>query len=967
MRLLGQLEVDDGERVRIEAPKQRAVLEALAIFADSDVQPDTLIDAIWGDSPPPTAGKSLHSHVSRLRRVLPEGAIVTDGQAYRLDVDPDDVDVHRFERLGVAARQAIDGDEPARSLELVDAAINLWRGRPLEDLADGAVRAGQVARLDELLSTARELRLAALLGLGRHEQAIVDADELIADHPLREPAWAHLMLALYRAGRRAEALDAYGRLRGVLREELGVSPSADLRELESLILAEDPVLDPPTRVPRVLPSPRTPFIGRETLVRDVCNLFDGHRLITLLGAGGVGKTRLAIEVARAADAQRWQHGVWWVDLDGHREQGWLTRRLVSVLGVASPPGMPADEALRRFAARRSMLVVLDRAEVDTEQVARTVSQLLDAAPNLSVLVTSRWPLGIEGERLVRVAPLGLPPPGADDPAAAEAVRLFLSRREDQRGARPDDDLEVVADLCRVVDGLPLGVELLAARVGVSSVDEVLADLHAEPRSVLAGEGTVDDPHRSLNVVFDSTLALLDPSARTLVARLAVCPATFDLAAVRALGGPSARVDLEHLVDAALVVPVEPGPGERRFRLSDPTRTYADSLLDDDEREEAVRRHAAHYRELLVRAGREMVGERDREWIRRLERDDTNVRSALDWWIDHEPARALACASGLGRATQFGTQDVELCALFDRMLDAACADDRAVPDPVDVARVRLRRGWPRFLTGDFEGGMDDMGSAGRVFDEYDEAIGAAEAHAGLGHMIVLATADTDAASASYARAIESSRRAGAGLMTAMVLAESAQSLIFADRADARIDEMLDEAEAVLRVADDPGGLAHVMMDRMLAAYAVDDLVATDRFADESIRWSRAGREATYEQVSLVAKGVVLLHRGALDDAAAFLAAGVRLAAETHNLLQLGVALQAVAVHAALAGRPLEAVRLRGAASMLAPTWPLFERRYGELVGTVFDDLGASLGAEMAAGAALDLEDVLELVDAVLPPR
>ena len=974
VRLLGPLEVDEGERVQIEAPKQRAVLEVLAIFADADVASSTLIDAMWGDSPPPTAAKSLHSHVSRLRGVLPEGAIVTDGQAYRLDLDPDDVDAHRFERLVVAAGQAIDGDEPARALELTDAAIDLWRGRPLEDLADGVVLEGQGARLDELLGTAREVRLAALVGLGRHEQAIADAEVLTASHPLRESGWAHLMMSLYRAGRRAEAIEAYGRVRRVLRDELGVSPAAALRELESKILEEDPTLDAPMLTPRVLPSPRTPFIGREALVSDVCGLFEDHRLITLCGPGGVGKTRLAVEVARVADAQRWKHGVWWVDLNGYRGPGWLTQRLISALGVALPPGMPADDGLRRFAARRSMLLVVDRAEVDTEEVARIVSQLLDAAPDLSVLVTSRLPLDVEGERLVRVAPLALPSPDADDPAGAEAVRLFLSRRENQRGAPPDDDPDVVADLCRMVDGLPLGIEIIAARVGVSPAEDMLARLRADPRSVLTGGGTADDPHRSLNVVLDSTLALMDQSARTLFARLAVFPATFDLAAVRALGGPSARVDLGHLVDAALVVDVETEPGERRFRLTDPTRTYADSLLDDDARDEAVRQHAKHFRALLVRAGHEMTGKRDRRWIQRLERDDANVRIALDWWIDHEPARALVFADGLGRAMQFGTHDAELCALFDRMLDAAFADDRVDPspldvacvdpNPLDVACVRLRRGWPRFLMGDFEGGLDDMRRAGRVFDELDDAAGAAEAHAGVGHMIVLATADADAASASYARAIEASRRAQAVLMTAMALAECAQSLILVDRVDADVDAMLDEAEALFRDADDPGGLAHVMMDRMLVAYRAGDLVAAERCADESIRWSRAGQETNYEQISLIAKGVVPLERGVFDEAAKFLAASVRLAVETQNMLQLGVALHAVAVYAALAGQPLQAARVRGAASVLAPMWPMFARRYGELAGEVFDDLGSSLNTELAAGAALDLDDVLDLVDGVL---
>lgn len=965
--MLGPLEVDVGERVKIEAPKQRAVLETLAIFADADVATSTLIDAVWGDSPPPTAAASLQSHVSRLRRLLPTGTIVTDGHSYRLELDPDDVDLHRFERLVVAGGQALGGDDPAHALDLIDTALALWRGSPLEDLADGDVRAGHIARLDGLWWTARALRLEALLALGRPELVIFEAEEMTASRPLDERAWAQLMIALYRTGRRADAVAAYGRLRRTLRDELGVSPSAELRELESRVLAEDVTLEAQMRARRVVPNPRSTFVGRESLIDEVDRVLGDHRLVTLVGPGGVGKTRLAIEVARSVDMERWPHGVWWVDLNGWRGDGWLTRRLIGALGVVSPPGMQSDEALRRFVAHRAMLLVVDRAEVAVAEVAVTLARLLDAAPEFSVLVTSRLPLGLDGERLVRVDPLQVPAPDADDPAAVEAVRLFMTRREERGATRERDDPRVVAELCRSVGGLPLGIEMLAARVGVVDADELLLELRTNPRSVLAGDLISEDPHRNLSGVFESTLGLLDESARTLLARLAVCPGSFDLGLACALGESTARHDLARLVDAALVVDAQAGPGERRFRLPDPTRAFAGPTLEAGEREEVRRRHAKYFRDLMVRAGREMAGERDRAWIQRFAREEANLQLALTWWIERDPAGALVFAHALGRSTQPITDDVELCELFDRMLDAAPGEGQDGHDALGVARVRLRRGWPRFLTGDFDGGMDDMRSAAATFDAHGDLIGSAEAHSGLGHMVVLATADADAAAESYARAIISSRRAGAPLTTAMALAEQAQSLIFADRADAGIDAMLDEAEALFRDVDDAGGLAHVMMDRTLAAYAVDDLERADRYADESIRWSRERGDVTYEQIAHLAKAVGHLHAGEAEAAAAGLTTGVRLAVDAHNLLQLGVALHAVAVYAALFGQPHQAARLRGGASVLAPMWPLFERRYGELTSAALAELGDSLPDELAAGAELDLDELLALVDSVLTER
>ena len=262
--ILGLLEVrEGGDVVSIDAPKERAILEVLAIRVGEVVQAGTLVEALWGEDAPQSALRSLQSHLSRLSGALPDGLISSSEQGYSLMLHRVDVDVHRFEQLLASGREALGAVDPRRAVPLLDDALQLWRGTPLVDLADGAFRIGQVTRLTELKATAEELRVEARLALGHHEELIGEIELLVAESPLRERRWAQLMMALHRSGRRADALAAYGRLRNVLREELGVSPSAPVRELDSQILFEDQALDVPiSPPPRTVPTPLTPFIGR---------------------------------------------------------------------------------------------------------------------------------------------------------------------------------------------------------------------------------------------------------------------------------------------------------------------------------------------------------------------------------------------------------------------------------------------------------------------------------------------------------------------------------------------------------------------------------------------------------------------------------------------------------------------------------------------------------------------------------
>src|SRR5215213_7659335 len=501
--------VDGGRDAAPRRRKQRALLALLLLRAGEMVTVDEAVDALWGGRPPPTARNVVQGHVATLRKLLGRDRIATRESGYTLRLEEDELDLHRFERLLSDVR----GRPPREQAELLAEALALFRGAPLQDFRYDEFARAEAARIEELRLRALELRIDAELALGRHDDVVPQLERLIADAPLRERFRAQLMLALYRAGRQAEALEAYQHARSTLVDELGIEPGPELQRLERQILNQDPRLATPSAMVAAarLPTPPTPLLGRERELAEALRLLlrDDVRLLTV--TGGTGKTRLALEVARSA-AARFPDGVFFVPLASLADPELVVPTLASALGVGETAGTPLGQLIADRIADRPTLVLLDNVE-HVAAAASGVGTLLSAAAGLKLLATSREPLRLYGEHLYRVPPL--------EDAAATA--LFCDRAEavgaivDRGGA----DLAAVAEICRRLDGLPLAVELAAARADVLPLEALLARLGE--RLELLTKGPVDQPPRlrTLRRTLEWSAELLTLEERRLFARLSV--------------------------------------------------------------------------------------------------------------------------------------------------------------------------------------------------------------------------------------------------------------------------------------------------------------------------------------------------------------------------------------------------------------------------------------------------------------
>ncbi|MCU0270375.1 MAG: winged helix-turn-helix domain-containing protein [Acidimicrobiales bacterium] len=968
VRILGPVEVErDGAAVALEAAKQRALVTVLALYAGHPVSLDVLVAALWGEEPPRTAAKTLQGDVSSLRRLLGAEQIVTTPTGYRLDVSREQVDVLHAEDL-IRAAQECRRDDPQRACELAAAALDLWRGEPLVDLADSPLRSGHAARLEELRYAARAGRIDADLALGRHREVIPELRQLVADLPLREHLWADLILALYRADRQAEALAAYQELRCTLVDELGVEPSTTVQELECRILLHDPglALTPPPP-PHNLPAPVSSFVGRDVEVSRVQEALGGHRLVTLLGPGGVGKSRLAIEVATTLLTDT-PDGAWWVDLASVGPGADLLDEMAGTLGVSPPMGVGLEAALVAHVRRRRLLVVLDNCEHVVASAAGLATWLLEAGSMVRVLTTSRVPLGLPGEQQWLVEPLRVPEPDDPELGSCDAVRLFRDRAAERSvHLRAAGELRDVAEICRAVDGLPLAIELTAARCARLGAAALRAEIADRDRLLHLPGPEIDRRHHSLQVTFDASYRLLDATPRRVFARLAVFPGDFGLAAGRAVACPELPDDaaadvLGVLVDSSLLAGLSDCSGEPRYRLLELLRAYAGTHLDrEGAREDAQRRHAAHYRDLAVE-GRDVEGTDASRFLTVLRREDHNVRVALDWYLARdETTDALALAGAVGRAWFVWGRLPAGRALLEDVL----ARSPGAP-PELRARAWLRLAWPVALGGDVPGGLRACDEARAAFEAAGDPVGVGRALRDQAHVIVLGIGDTDAALPLYREAIRLLEDAGDPYQRAWAQIELAQALILADRYEPTSGAMLDEAEIVFEDRGDEVGLAHLYMDRMLAAVSLDDLDTWERMAVAELGHSRAAHDVTYEQISLVALGVLARRRGELDRSHLLLRRAADLAWESGNVIQLGIALQGVAASTA-EDAPRRAARLWGAALAQGPSWPMFLRRYSETLAPVRRDLGEEFDRQVEAGRGMSAEESLALAYEVLAVR
>ncbi|GLY84182.1 ATP-binding protein [Actinoallomurus iriomotensis] len=663
--ILGATEVRsaDGVPVPVGGPRVRALLALLLLNAGRLVTTERLIDGLYGDEPPAGAANALQSQVSRLRRGLAAaglaaGVVEFHAAGYRLAVEPDDVDVHRFERLAGEGRSALAAGDAARAVGLLREALELWRGPALADVADAPFAEAQVARLDELRLSALEDRAEAALTLGRGRDLVPELQELVAAHPLRERPRGQLMRALHGAGRQAEALTVFEETRRVLAEELGADPSPELTAVHLSILRGEAAAPPETPGPRrPLPAQLTSFVGRDEELQRIGKLLAAGRLVTLLGPGGSGKTRLALEAAAQEKGE-----VCFVDLapvagDAAGSRHTVVQAVVEALGLresglfAQPADARPDPEARLVAAlfERPILLILDNCEHVVDSAARLTHRLLGACPELRVLATSREALGITGEGLCPLPPLPLPPPATDalDALNYPAIRLFADRAA---AVRPDLDpateLPTIQRICIALDGLPLAIELAAARLRSLTVEEVAARLDDRFRLLSRGDRTKAPRHRTLRAVVEWSWDLLGEDERTLARRLTVfAGGATAAAAARVCALPAEDVDdlLADLVDKSLVEDVG-----GRYRMLDTIRVFcAERLAEAGEDESTHAAHAAYFLDLAETAEPYLRRTEQVDWLARLDADHGNLLAALRWAVRADPALALRLLAAVG--------------------------------------------------------------------------------------------------------------------------------------------------------------------------------------------------------------------------------------------------------------------------------------------------------------------------------
>jgi len=927
-RVLGPVEAArQGESVALGGPRQRALLALLLLEPGRPVPADRLVEELWHGQAPPGAAGTLHSYVSRLRKALGDDATIASSESgYNLDVPPDQVDARRFERLIDDGRQALARGAAERARERLSSGLALWRGRPFGELGDeGALRL-EAERLEEVRLKAVHDRIEAELQLGGGERLVEELEVLVKEHPYREDFWRQLMLALYRAHRQADALDAYRRARELLDAELGLEPTGELRDLERAILRQEvpPVQRAEDR--HNLPAPVSSFVGREAELESIERLLREVRLLTLTGVGGGGKTRLALEAARRA-LPDFPGGVFFVDLSVVTDPGLVAPRVAASLGVREE----VDRELAGLIAARlrdaEALIVLDNCEHLREASARSADDLLAAAPWARVLATSREPLGAPGETNYPVPPLGLPAgdAAADEVRSGEAVRLFLER---VRAVRPrlGSDAKAVAAAARIcvdLDGLPLAIELAAARAKALSLDEIAARLDDRFRFLVSWRRLSAARHRTLLETMDWSYELLSAEEQALLSGLSVFAGGFTLdavAAVCASGDDVAALEaLERLVDASLVVAEERDDG-MRFRLLETVRQHAFQRCSDAAAADVAVRHSEYYLELAERAIAEVEVDGNLTSLALLGCEDANLRAALGQFERTNGTEAvLRMCAALWRYWWLRGEIAE----GRRLIGAALAASAEAVAPIRVEALR----------------------------------GAST--------LALRQADYESATALARESVALAQRLDDPHVTSrarMALANAVGSLGDYEEAD----RLYRESAAGFREAGRGWELANALLNMSDLALHLGDIESVEQLANESLALCRASGDDAGIAVNLGNLAFASLERGDPARARDLLVEGVERSKRLDFREWVATMVEGLAAAAAASGAATDAARLLGASARLqeeiGTSFGTYEARLHErTVKAVREILGEeSFAAEWTAGRELSVEDAVALV-------
>jgi predicted ATPase/DNA-binding SARP family transcriptional activator len=658
--MLGSFEVrtDDGVLADVPGARLRGLLIALALKPGHAVPKATLVDWIWGEHPPSGAANALQRLVSRLRKALPEGLVEGQTDGYRLMVAPDAVDAVRFERIVGQARN----DEDPRRVRLLREALGLWRGAAMEDvgLQDSAAFDAAVTRLEGLRLTATEDRIDAEISLGHGVELVTELTDLVAAHPLRERLVAALMRALVATGRDTEALLVYQRTREALAGALGVDPSPELSALHVALLRGELGRREDTRKTN-LRAELTSFVGRDADVAAVGELIAGHRLTTLIGPGGSGKTRLATETARTLLGDL-PDGAWLVELASIGADGDVAQATLAGLGLrdALLGGTPSAEPTDRLIAavrEREALLILDNCEHVIESAAAFAYRVLGECRRLRILATSRQPLGITGEALWLVEPLAVPhmDASAGEIESSAAVQLLRDRAGAVRKDLAADahTSSTMARVCRALDGMPLAIELAAARLRTMSIDQLAHRLDDRFRLLTGGSRTALPRHRTLRAVVDWSWELLTDGERMVLRRLAVFSGGASLdAAERVCAGDGVKEEqvlelLTALTEKSLLL--TEGDSAPRYRMIGTIKQYAGHrLAEAGESDVARHAHLACFTELTETAEPHLRRAEQLEWLAALKIEHDNIGSAMRGALAAGEAQAaMRLAAGTG--------------------------------------------------------------------------------------------------------------------------------------------------------------------------------------------------------------------------------------------------------------------------------------------------------------------------------